>query len=296
MIPFNRDFNFSYGKPTQVTPSVRRVIANNPGPFTFTGTGTYLIGNSEGVAVIDPGPPSQEHLDAVLAAALGPIRQILITHTHLDHSAAAPALSKMTGAPILGFSAHGLTEETAPPAFEEGADFTLRLDETLSDGDDIQTAGYRLRAVHTPGHTDNHLCFALNEEGLLFTGDHIMGWSTSVVAPPDGNMADYMASLERLLQHECDQLYLPTHGAPIEQPKAFVRQIKAHRLARDEQILAALSTTPQSPLEIAKIVYGDIGPQLLQAAAFNVLAHLEQHVGKDGFVCCDAGRFWKARK
>lgn len=296
MIPFQRDFDVSYGRPTQITPSVCRVIANNPGPFTFTGTGTYLVGNKDGVAVIDPGPLIKAHLNAVLAAAPGPVRHILITHTHLDHSAAAHALSDLTGAPILGFSAHKVPEETAPPAFEEGADFALRLDEALSDGDTIKTDGYRLKALHTPGHTDNHLCFSLGDEGLLFTGDHIMGWSTTVIAPPDGNMADYMASLERLLAHDCDQLYLPTHGAPIEQPKDFVRQIKAHRLAREQQILAALTVTLQTPQQIARIVYGEIDPRLLQAAACNVVAHLEQHVGKDGPVRHEAGRFTKARQ
>jgi glyoxylase-like metal-dependent hydrolase (beta-lactamase superfamily II) len=283
MVPFIRAFEFTHGEPDRLSPLITRVIAKNPGPFTFTGSGTYLIGDERGVAVIDPGPEDEAHAQAVIAAAPGPITHILVTHTHLDHCGGTARLKELTGAEVLGHGAHEVEKGAAPPALDEGADFNFRPDTEIRDGHLLELSSARLRAVHTPGHCANHLCFSLEDERALFTGDHIMGWATTVVAPPDGDMDDYFSSLDLLLARD-DEVYYPTHGAPVPNPQEFVRAVRVHREKRDEAILAAVTSAPQSPLEIARIVYTDIDPAMHFAAALNVEAHLERHV-KRGSAC-----------
>ncbi|ADM09354.1 metallo-beta-lactamase family protein [Parvularcula bermudensis HTCC2503] len=292
-IPFIKAFDPEYGEAVPLSPLVTRVVAKNPGPFTFTGSGTYLVGDREGVAVIDPGPQNDAHRAALLAAAPGPITVILVTHTHLDHSGGAAALAAETGAPVIGFAPHAVSPDKAPPALDEGADWSLPFDSFLADGDDIALPACRLTAIHTPGHCANHLCFSLEAEGALFTGDHIMGWATTVIAPPDGDMEAYLDSLDRLLARE-DRVYYPTHGAPIaDNPKGFVEAIKAHRLARDAAILAAVPLQGDPPVrarDIAAAVYTDIPQGLLMAATLNVTAHLARQE-KAGLVLATDGGY-----
>ncbi|MEO1250835.1 MAG: MBL fold metallo-hydrolase [Pseudomonadota bacterium] len=274
-IPFVRDIDFAHGVPDEVAPGVRRVIANNPGPFTFTGSGTYLIGHDE-IAVIDPGPDDPAHIDALMrAVGAGRVTHILITHTHLDHCGGAKAFAKRAEAPpIFGFGAHPVRKaKLDAPALDEGADYTFAPDKSIADGAAFESNEWRIEAVHTPGHLSNHLCFALPQEKALFTGDHMMGWSTTVIAPPDGDMDAYMRSLDRLLERD-DEIYFPTHGAPIKNPRAFTRAVKTHRLMRDRQILDQLEKGRRRIREIVEAMYSDVDPRLHGAAALNVLAHL----------------------
>ena len=292
MVPFVREFDFAYGRADRLSPLITRVIANNPGPFTFAGSGTYLVGDERGVAIIDPGPADEAHGRAVLAAAPGPVTHILVTHTHLDHSGGTDFLKKETGVNALAFGKHPSTKENAPIALDEGGDFGFAPDRTLADGEKIELPVATLEAVHTPGHCANHLCFALLEENALFTGDHIMGWATTVVAPPDGDMDEYYESLDLLLARN-DRIYYPTHGAPIPNPREFVLAVKAHRDRRDTAILAALTGELQSPIEIARTVYTDIDPKMHFAAALNVKAHLDRHVRR-GTVVTDGKGYARA--
>ncbi|MEM8771826.1 MAG: MBL fold metallo-hydrolase [Pseudomonadota bacterium] len=272
-IPFVKEIDFKVGVPDRLAPGVQRVIADNSGPFTYTGTGTYLIGEAS-IAVIDPGPDDPDHLDAIERTANGPITHILITHTHRDHCAGARTLAMRTGAPIFGYGAHPVRHAHADaPALDEGADYAYAPDETLRDGDTIEGEGWTIEAVHTPGHLSNHLCFALPAAKALFTGDHVMGWATTVVAPPDGDMTAYLASLDKLLARD-DEIYFPTHGAPISNPKAFARAVRAHRLMRDGQIMEQLRQGRTQIKDMTTAMYADVDPRLHGAAALNVLAHL----------------------
>ena len=276
-IPFIKDFKFGYGEPSQLSPLVRRVIAKNPGPFTYTGTGTYIIGKqgAHELAVIDPGPDIDAHIEA-LAEAVGPgrVSHVLVTHTHSDHCGGARKFAERVNAPIYAAGPHPVRDpSTDAPALDEGADYRFAPDHILNDDDVIEGDGWTMGAVATPGHLSNHLCFALDEEQTLFTGDHIMGWATSVVAPPDGDMGAYLASLEKLLERD-DALYLPTHGAPILKPKPFVRAVRAHRRMRDGQIMEQLKKGRSRIKEIVAAMYADIDPRLHGAAALNVYAHL----------------------
>jgi len=277
-IPFVRDFLFAYGEPDPVAPGVQRVIANNPGPFTYTGSGSYLVGPStqDGPkAVIDPGPDDPDHLEAlVLAAGPAGISHILVSHTHRDHCGGARALAARTGALVLGAEPHPVAApEQDAPALEEGADYQYRPDISLRDGDRISGHGWSLETVSTPGHLSNHLCFSLPGQNILFTGDHLMGWATTVILPPDGDMAAYLASLDKLLAR-AETLYLPTHGAPIENPHRFVRAVKTHRLMRDKQILNRLAAGECTIAEIVSTLYAGVDKKLHGAAGLNVLAHL----------------------
>ncbi|MGF1543200.1 MAG: MBL fold metallo-hydrolase [Parvularculaceae bacterium] len=275
-VPFVKDDDPVYGAPTRVSPLIRRVLARNPGPFTYTGSGTYLVGPDAGpLAVIDPGPNLDAHLDALVAAVdAAPVSHVLVTHTHKDHCGLARRFADAVGAPVLAFGPHPATraEDDAPP-LEEGGDRDFAPDATLADGDIVKGAGWTLEAVHTPGHISNHLCFVLREERALFTGDHLMGWATTVVLPPDGSMADYFDSLEKLLARD-DAVYYPTHGAPIAKPHAFARAVRAHRRMRDGQILSELDRGPRTIADIVAKVYADVDPRLHGAAALNVFAHL----------------------
>lgn len=253
-------------------PLVTRVLANNPSPFTNTGTQTYLVGTTD-LAVIDPGPDDAEHLAALLAAIGGrPVRAILCTHTHRDHSPAAPALKAATGAPIIGCAP--LVLDDAGPRADASFDTGYAPDRVLADDARVAGQGWTLTAVATPGHTSNHLCFALEESGALFTGDHVMGWSTTVVAPPDGNMAAYMASLETLMARAQDRIYYPAHGDPIERPQRFVRGLAGHRKQREGQILRLLAEGVGAVPDMVARMYVGLDPQLHGAAGRSVLAHL----------------------
>jgi glyoxylase-like metal-dependent hydrolase (beta-lactamase superfamily II) len=251
---------------------IRRIVARNPSPFTFRGTGTYVVGIGE-VAVIDPGPDLPEHVEALLAGLSGErVTDILITHTHRDHSPAAQALKTATGAPTYGFGPHA-GGQRGDTAVEEGGDWDFVPDVTLKDGDQIAGHGWRFEAVHTPGHTSNHLCFALPASGVLFSGDHVMGWSTSVIAPPDGDMAAYLASLDKLL-HRRDAVYWPTHGPAITEPQQHVRAFIAHRREREAGILDCLRAGVGRIDTIVERLYVGLQPGLRRAAGRSVHAHL----------------------
>ncbi len=280
----NRELDFEYGVPAQVSPCIRRVIAENPSPFTFFGTGTYLIGR-EAVCAIDPGPDLPAHIAALNTAISGArLSHILITHTHLDHSPAARPLKAATGATIYGFGPHG-HQRTDDAPVEEGADHDFTPDETLRDGDVIEGDGWTIEAVHTPGHTSNHLCYCLREEAALFSGDHVMGWSTSVISPPDGDMGAYFESLDKLAARD-DRIYWPTHGPPITAPQPHVRAFIAHRRAREAEILACLERGIATIPGMVATIYADVAPALHPAAARSVLAHLI-HLVESGRIVCD---------
>jgi len=259
------------GRTEQVHPLVRRLLAPNPSPFTYTGTQTYLVGAGH-VAVIDPGPDLPEHVDAILAATQGErIAAILCTHTHRDHSPASRPLAAATGAPIVGCAPLALEDDG--PRADAAFDFDYRPDHVLADGEALDGEGWRLRALATPGHTSNHLCLALEGTGLLFTGDHVMGWSTTVVSPPDGDMAAYMASLTLLLGRD-DMVYHPAHGPAVDKPKSHVRGLIAHRRMREKQILDRLGEGEGHIPVMVETMYRAVDPRLHPAAGRSVLAHL----------------------
>ena len=282
-IPYRRDLAFEYGRLERVAPGVRRIVARNPGPFTFKGTGTYVVGDGE-VAVIDPGPELAEHIDALIASlADEQVTHILVTHTHRDHSPAARALKEVTGAPTHGFGPHA-GGRRGDPGIEEGGDWDFVPDVVMHDGESVEggTGGgkWRFEAVHTPGHTSNHLCFALPDAGILFSGDHVMGWSTSVIAPPDGDMAAYMASLDKLLVRP-DRVYWPTHGPAIGEPERHVRAFIAHRREREAGIVDCLKSGCETVDAIVERLYVGLNPALHRAAGRSVLAHLIDLIGRD---------------
>jgi glyoxylase-like metal-dependent hydrolase (beta-lactamase superfamily II) len=257
--------------PVMMEPLVRRLLAPNPSPFTYTGTETYIIGKGE-VAVIDPGPDLDEHVEAIVATTAGErVTAILCTHTHRDHSPAARLLQTVTGAPIVGCAP--LTMDDEGPRADAAFDSDYRPDRVLTDGECVSGPGWTLEAVATPGHTSNHLCFALRESRALFSGDHIMGWSTTVVSPPDGDMAAYMASLDKLLGRQ-DRIYYPAHGDPVKEPLRFVRAVAAHRRTRERQILDLLEQESQPIPAMVAVMYRGIDPRLHGAAGRSVLAHL----------------------
>jgi glyoxylase-like metal-dependent hydrolase (beta-lactamase superfamily II) len=277
-IPFRRELSFEYGRLEPVAPGIRRIVARNPSPFTFRGTGTYVVGTGE-VAVIDPGPDLDDHVAALLAGlADEKVTHILVTHTHRDHSPAAAPLKAATGAPTYGFGPHR-GGRRGEPGIEEGGDWDFAPDVTVTDGDVIAGAGWRFEAVHTPGHTSNHLCFALPQAGVLFSGDHVMGWSTSVIAPPDGEMSAYMASLDKLLGRS-DTVYWPTHGPAIVEPHPHVRAFVAHRHEREAGIRDCLTRGPQPIAAIVDRLYAGLAPGLRRAAARSVHAHLLDLAGR----------------
>ena len=263
--------DFPYAKLDAVEPGIARVLAHNPSAFTYTGTQTYVVGVGE-VAIIDPGPALPEHLDALQAAIGGrPLVAILCTHTHRDHSPAAAPLAAATGAPIIGCAP--LVLDSLGPRADEAFDATYTPDQVLGDGEGIEVDGMRLSAVATPGHTSNHLCFALEPTGAMFSGDHVMGWSTTVVFPPDGDMAAYMASLEKLRVRD-DRIYYPAHGAPVTNPQQYLRGLIGHRMQRERQIRRILEEEPCAVPEIVDQAYPGLDPRLVIAAGGSVLAHL----------------------
>lgn len=263
--------DFPTGEAMKLTPLVRRVLAPNPSPYTYTGTQTYIVGHGR-VAVVDPGPADDGHIAAILRATVGEeIAYISCTHTHRDHSPAARPLKDATGAEIVGCAP--LVLDDSGPRADEAFDRSYAPDRVLADGEAIDGDGWTLRAVATPGHTSNHVCLALVEEKALFTGDHVMAWSTSVVSPPDGDMAAYMASLELLMGRD-DVVYYPAHGDPIERPQRFARGLLGHRKQREGQILRLLSKGTGEIPEMVTHMYKGLDPRLTGAAGRSVLAHL----------------------
>ena len=279
-----------YGLAEEVAPGVRRVLARNPSPFSYTGTQTYIVGDGADVAVIDPGPIVEEHLDALVEiVGDAKVTAICCTHTHRDHSPAALPLAERTGAPVIGCAPLALQDDG--PRMDAAFDATYRPDRVLEDGETLSGDGWTLRAVATPGHTSNHLCFALEGTGVLFTGDHVMGWSTSVVSPPDGDMTAYMASLA-LLQEREDTLYLPAHGPPVGKPRQLVRGMIGHRRQRERQIVRLLNEGPARIEEMVPRMYKGVDERLWPAAGRSVLAHLID-MERKGLVA-PAGDAWHA--
>lgn len=262
-----------YAVTERIAPLVRRVLARNPSPFTYTGTQTYVVGDAHEVAVIDPGPADDEHIEAILAA-VGEARLVAIacTHTHRDHSPAAAPLKARTGAPIIGCAPLTLNDDG--PRADAAFDPDYTPDHVLTDGETISGHGWTLEAVATPGHTSNHLCFALLETGAMFTGDHVMGWSTSVVSPPDGDMTAYLESLSKLYERQQDTVYFPAHGPAVEKPRQLVRGMIGHRRQRERQILKQIEAGHHTIGEMVPRMYKAVDQRLWPAAGRSVLAHL----------------------
>jgi len=285
-LAFDRSLEPRYGVEERLSPLIGRVLAPNPGPYTFKGTGVYLLGAGDTVAVIDPGPDLPEHLSALERVLAGrKVSHILITHTHRDHSPAAAWLKLHSGAKTYGFGPHPRHDQDV----ETGGDRTFVPDVTLGDGDVVQGDGFTLEAVHTPGHISNHLCYGLPQEAALFSGDHVMGWSTSIVAPPDGNMADHMRRLEKLTAAGHRVIY-PTHGSPITNPAAYLRASLSHRRMRERQIRQSLEQGAQDIESLVARLYPDLAQALRKGAALMVRAHLEKLRG-EGAVVEEAGRW-----
>lgn len=293
---FDKSFDPRYGEAVPVAPNVVRLTVENPSPFTFYGTNSYIVGQRE-LAVIDPGPEDENHLQALLRAIDGrPVVHILVSHTHKDHSPLAARLAKLTGADICAADdIHRLPRpillhESNPLRESHDKDFVadVRLDDdALVIGD-----GWRIGCILTPGHSSDHACFYIFGTGIVFSADHVMGWSTSIVAPPDGSMSAYMASLDKMLARD-DRLYLPGHGGPIENPAPFVRGLKAHRRMRERAIFERIKAGDRTIPEMVAAIYRDTDPRLHKAAGLSVLAHLEEMVEKgdvttDGRVDLDA--------
>jgi len=272
----------------QMEPLVGRVLAGNPSPYTYTGTQTYIVGNKADRAVIDPGPATEAHIEAILAAVgEARISAIMCTHTHRDHSPAAAPLAARTGAPIVGCAP--LVIESDAPRADESFDKNYKPDRVLADGETVAGDGWTIEAVATPGHTSNHLCLAVQESGALFTGDHVMAWSTSVIMPPDGNMADYMASLQKLYERQ-DKIYYPAHGKKVTNPRQLVRGMMGHRKQRERQILKLLETGPAAIAEMVPQMYKGLDPRLTGAAGQSVRAHLIDLL--DRGIVAQTGEVW----
>jgi len=299
-LAFDRDFDPRHGEAVEVAPGVRRVTAANAGPFTFGGTNTFLIGR-RALAVLDPGPADPAHVEAVMRAIGGAkVGHILVSHTHRDHSPAARLIRAETGAPVLAAGPHRAARAPHPgeeTQLDAAGDLEFSPDIALQHGAILEEEDYRLEAVATPGHTVNHLAFALLGRDLIFTGDHVMGWSTTVVAPPEGSMADYMASLDRLLARP-ESRYLPAHGGAIADGPAHVRALKAHRRMREAAILQGLRRGDRTIAELVERVYRGLDPRLAPAASLSTLAHLEDLVRR-GAAAADgpptlSARYWPA--
>lgn len=287
-IPFVRDFDFAYGRCDQVSPLIQRVVCANPGPFTFTGTGTYIVGKSgsmASIAVIDPGPVDEAHLEALLAAIGNrTVSHIVVTHTHLDHSPLSHRLSKACGdAPIYAAPLPAPTGSAVQMDADDDDSFIP--DVLLKDGDIISGDGWTLETITTPGHASNHLAFALLEENALFSGDHIMGWSTTIVSPPDGDMADYIASLDKIMAREFAIIW-PTHGPAITDIPPFLAAYRAHRMEREAQVLERLKAGDKTISQMVPLLYAAVDKGLWPAASLSVLSHLTKLM-KDGRVIAE---------
>ena len=266
------------GVVTRLSPLTRRLIAGNASPFTFTGTCSYIVGEGE-VAIIDPGPADEAHLATLLAAVDGErVSHIVVTHSHRDHAPGAAILKARTGAPIVGAAAHA-PRAGAAGGLDASHDLAYAPDVALADGERLQGRGFTLETLATPGHAANHLCFSLLEENALFSGDHVMAWSTSIVAPPDGSMADYMASLEKL-RGRPEAVYWPGHGGPVREPQRYVRALAHHRRQREAAIIARLQAGDTDIPAIVARIYVGLAPALTRAAGLSTLAHLEDLVAR----------------
>jgi len=285
-IPFVREIDVEYGRVEQVSPLVRRVIANNPGAFTYTGTGVYIIGRGE-VAVIDPGPKIDEHFEALKHALEGEqVTHVLVTHSHMDHSPLAHPLAEWAGCKVHAKGPAIPTE--AEVRMEAGDDLSFRPDVTIGDGWTCSGPGWTMEAIETPGHTSNHVCYALHEENALFSGDHVMGWSTTVISPPDGDMGDYLDSLEKVRVRGFSTIW-PTHGPPVtENATGFIQAYIDHRRAREAAILERLAAGEDTIPEMVKTIYAGVDKSLHPAACHSVLGHMIQLV-KDGRVTTPDG-------
>lgn len=279
-LAFDRSEPDGVGHAAEVSPVVRRLVAPNSGAFTFTGTCTYLVGH-ESLVVIDPGPDDAQHFRTLLEViGAHDVTHILVTHTHKDHSPLARRLADFTGAEIWGAAPHKsarLLAEGEINALDASADSDHKPQRILHDGEVVRLNNLNFEIVATPGHTMNHLAFALTDERILFSGDHVMAWSTSIVAPPDGSMRAYMQSLEKLLPRS-ETLYLPGHGAPVKEPHQFVKGLIAHRKAREASILSELSDQPELISDLVDRIYIGLADTLKAAAALSVFAHLEDLV------------------
>ncbi len=272
-LQFNRDITFEYAELAPVAAGVRRIVARNPSPYTLHGTGTYVIGTGD-VVVIDPGPDDAAHVDALLTSLKGErVSHVLVTHTHMDHSPAAAVLRAHLGVEVWGCAPHRVFDDSFTG--EAGGDTDYRPDRELRDGEVIAGPGWQVEVVHTPGHTSNHLCYALEPQGILFSGDHVMGWSTTVVTPPDGDMHAYMASLQRLAARG-ERTYWPTHGPAIDSPQAYVRALHTHRVEREAMVLAALKSGLSSIPELVGHIYQGLDPRLVRPAQRTTWAHLRK--------------------
>ncbi|MFO1102153.1 MAG: MBL fold metallo-hydrolase [Methylocystis sp.] len=282
----------------RIAPLTRRALAPNPGPFTYTGTCSYIVGSGD-VAIIDPGPDDPRHIEALLATISGErLRYVLVTHTHRDHSPAARVLKEATGATIAGCAPYAPCDSSSVggPNLDAAHDLAYAPDIVLDDGAELAIGDISLLAVATPGHTANHLCFALAKEGALFTGDHVMAWATTVIAPPDGSMRDYLTSVERLLKRD-DLIYWPAHGGPVRDPPRFLRALIHHRRAREAAILRRLEAGDETIAEIVAHIYEGVDKRLHPAAAMTALAHLEDLIAR-GLVDCAGqpvleARYWR---
>lgn len=281
-LTFDTTFDPAHGEAVEVAPNVLRVTAPNAGPLTFHGTNSYVVGKNT-LAVIDPGPEIDSHYDALRAAIAGrPVSHIAVSHTHRDHSPLARRLAAETGAMVVAEGPHRPARplnvgEVNP--LKEASDLEFEPDRALADGDRVEGDGWTLTAVHTPGHTANHTAYAFEQENLLFSADHVMAWATSIVAPPDGAMSDFMASLAKLMQRD-DSLYLPGHGGPVHQPRQFLRGLRTHRRMRERAILERLRKGDRTIPEMVGNIYRDTDPRLHSAAGLSVLAHLEDLVAR----------------
>lgn len=281
------EFDPQYGACVQVAPGVARVVAHNPSKFTAWGTGTYLLGERE-LMVVDPGPDDDAHVAAVLAAIDGrPVTHLLVTHTHADHSPASRALQQATGAPAVGIGPH---PEGADDASEEHGDVDFEPDLVVVDGDELLADGVHVQVLHTPGHISNHACYAERHRRCLFPGDHVMGWSTTVISPPAGSITDYLVQLQRLLARD-DAVYYPTHGPPISDPAPHVAALLEHRRERERQIVAQLAGGPRTIPQIVEVLYADVRPELHEPAGRSVHAHLLALIDQGRVVALDEGRF-----
>lgn len=282
-IPFRRQMDFEYGTAEQVAPSIRRVIANNPSPFTLYGTGTYILGEGQ-VAVIDPGPADKAHIEAIVAATEGEeITHVLVTHTHMDHSPGCRLLKEFSDAKTYAYGPHGAGKLEQGVEVEEGGDMEFDPDVRVTDGEVISADTWSVECVYTPGHTSNHMCFQLQSEKALFTGDHVMGWSTSIISPPDGDMAAYMGSLDKLLARD-DKVYWPTHGPAITETAKHVQAFIEHRQEREHQVMRCIDQGIHVIGEMVPVMYTDTPEFMYPAAARSVLASIEYMVAKGDLV------------
>jgi len=284
---FRIEFDPQYGQAIDIAPGIQRVTAPNKSAFTFHGTNTYILGDKN-VAVIDPGPQNDDHFQALLKALEGrKISHIILTHTHMDHSPLAKPLQEKTGAPTFAEGPHRNSRELhlgEQNALDAAADNNFMPDHKLADGEIIEGDEWKLETIHTPGHTKNHACFAILGTNMLFSGDHVMGWSTSIVAPPDGSMSDYMNSLSKMMERT-ETVYFPGHGGRLEKAPEFTRALRAHRKMRETAVLSRIRAGDLTIPEIVKVIYKDTNPKLHGAAGLSVFAHVEDLVERKLIEC-----------